>query len=142
MWSAARGRWGAKAKSQRVRNASIGWGIFAGIFALFVSAVVYGNLIDEVSSRSIFAAQYAEDWPFTRPAGTLSCIDATPGVVRRPYVIVEFDGIKYGLNGAAMGVGNYRSADEVRQRDADGLFTIGDVGRLINEGIELCSRSY
>jgi hypothetical protein len=134
--------WGAKAKSQRVRNASIGWGIFAGIFVLLVSAVVYGNLVDEANSRSISADQYAEDWPFSRSAGTLSCIDATPGGVRRPYVIVEFDGVKYGLNGAAKGVGNYLPADAATKRDAHGLFTIGDVRRLIEEGLELCKLSY
>jgi hypothetical protein len=44
--------------------------------------------------------------------------------------------------GAAMGVGGYTSADQVTKRDDNGLFTIGDVNRLIREGLALCRRSY
>ena len=94
------------------------------------------------TSKPVSMTDYGQDWPFTRSSGTLSCIDAAPGGVARPYVIIEFGGIEYGLNGAAKGIGAYKSSDEVTKRDADGLFTIGNVHRLIEEGLALCRGSY
>jgi hypothetical protein len=132
--------WIQKVRSRRQRMIAISMAIcLATVGSCVALTFISGS---GSASQPISLAQYGTDWPFTRSSGTLSCIDAKPGGVPRPYVVVEFDGTKYGLNGAAQGVGGYRSADEIRKRDADGLFTVGKVHRLIEDGLALCRRSY
>lgn len=58
-------------------------------------------------------------------------------------VFVVYHEQKYGLNGAALGVGMqrgwYRDGDDLMLRDSNGYFTFQGPHDLIRRGLEMCN---
>lgn len=79
---------------------------------------------------------YGDDWPYTVASGHLDC--EPPG----SNVVLRVGDTVYALNGRAMGNAarrGYRNAREtITLRDANGYFTVGDVGAIIERGLALC----
>lgn len=89
---------------------------------------------------TVLAADYPDAWPWPDFAsGRLSCRNGSFGGVRRPLVLIELGNTKYGLNGAAIGVGEYPDARTLMGRDEFGAYA-GDSGVFIDMGLELCKR--
>ena len=74
---------------------------FSGCFVLFMLSGTCGP-----EDGCFTEEQFGEAWPFTIPEGRLSCtVDAAsdrPLVTFRP---IPYDGVEYGVNGAAMSFG-------------------------------------
>ena len=84
----------------------------------------------------ITKAEYGNDWPYTVDSGLLYC--DPPG----SNVVLKSEGKVYALNGRAMGSakgkGYLKARDSITLRDKNGLFTVGDVGKIINRGLSMC----
>ena len=93
------------------------------------------------SEITVSASEYGKDWGFTVDRLTVKCHPWTyPNGTVRPHVLIEANGQMYGLNGAAMGSGNYRNAREIMIRDKNGLFMAKGPGEVIERGLRLCDR--
>jgi hypothetical protein len=84
-------------------------------------------------SITVSSSEYGNEWGFSIGTLQLRCDDAT-----MKHVVVEANGIDYGLNGSAMGSGRYRNAREIMVRDENGLFTFAGPGDLIRRGLLMC----
>ena len=71
--------------------------------ALFASVGCSGGLGSD--ERLISRVDYGEDWPFTVEEGVLSC--------NLSEVVFTAGGVSYGINGSAMGSGNYAEVEAI-----------------------------
>jgi hypothetical protein len=82
----------------------------------------------------ITAAEFGDAWPFTVPAGTLTC---TPSGKADGRLLVTFgtgDGIEYGINGSARDFG-FPDPDETIVTDYPDL---SGLDPIIERGLRLC----
>ena len=136
--------WGEKkARQEESAGKKLKWlFILLGIGFLILLSSVGGNDDKiEASEYKIEASEYGKNWGFTVDRLTVSCHRWTyPNGTVRPHVLIEANGMMYGLNGAAMGSGNYRNAREIMIRDKNGLFMAKGPGEVIERGLRLCER--
>jgi Protein of unknown function (DUF2511) len=91
------------------------------VLLLFVAACGGGP------SRSISAAAYGQDWPYTFSEAKVSCVNGAD-------LIAKTDGKTYALNGAALshaGENGWLDWREVATNN-------GDPGRVVGDNLDLC----
>lgn len=110
------------------------------IICAFVLAVIGALIYDHIASRqTILAAEYGEDWPFTRDEITLSCeLHRYHTGLRRPHVVFLSNDRKYALNGAAISSGRYTDWRDVAKRDEHGATSFKGLDDILRRGLEMC----
>src|SRR3954462_9561007 len=78
-------------------------------------------------SRSIRAAAYGQDWPYTFSEAKVSCVNAGD-------LIAKTDGKTYALNGAALSHASENGWLDWR----DAATNSGDPGRVVGDNLDLC----
>lgn len=123
--------WEAARRRRKFRRRAIWIGVSA--FILFAMVRPFSGPAQVVMTKQGFEG----DWPFVGDALTLECERKTFGGVERPVITVVIDGRRYGLNGAAAGIGGHDPVAQVRVRDPR-LGTYLDVSAFVKRGLELC----
>lgn len=103
--------------------------IIGGTSMLSIVSVLNDSVVGKSLRGGSFRVTVAEsgaDWPFKEQTeAVVSCKTAKVGRRTRPMVTISLEGVTYGLNGAAVGVGGYRDPDSLRKTDKWGQRTIG-----------------
>lgn len=101
--------------------------ISATLLGAAAASLAIGSCSDPDSdSLLVTRSEFGDAWPLTVDSGTLSCD------IRA--VILEVDGVEYGVNGKAVTRG-YR---ELRPLLLEDQGVLRDQGPLIDRGLELC----
>lgn len=92
-----------------------------------------------VPEGTVFAADFPEDWPWPDyTEGRVHCsVRSFGGAVRRPVVLIELDGTRYALNGAALNLSQYPDSRELMGRTEFGAYQ-GNSGTFIQIGLDIC----
>ncbi|MDX0297991.1 hypothetical protein GOC49_04580 [Sinorhizobium meliloti] len=117
--------------------------------AIFAAAWWIWFVVDNTTeparvTHQVSSSQYGSDWPFSFSEGALGCEEKTAGGTIRPMVTLTNGKQVWGLNGAAIGVGEYLDHRVFLPRDpVTGAYAKGSdtVARLIQTGLELCRRN-
>ena len=80
------------------------------------------------------ASRYGDRWPFTVQSGILRCTRGEGVLASRLFVTFEGGGIRYGLNGAARGVGGFEDGQRIQKSGTHGV----DRQAFIDLGLTLC----
>lgn len=89
--------------------------MYKSTILITTSLVLLASCSNDTENQEVWLdiseSQYENAWPFPEySTAKLSCQVETFGGVDRPLVLVQLGSTTYGLNGAAMGVGNYPDA--------------------------------
>ncbi|NNC38727.1 MAG: hypothetical protein HKO02_14810 [Hyphomonadaceae bacterium] len=107
---------------------------------MFLAVLMTITGCSQAGSETISKEEYGADWPFPKfDSGILSCMNKKYSGVKRPLVTIRLDGIYYGLNGAAHGVGGYPDARDQMGKSEWGTYELGATSKIIERGMSQCA---
>lgn len=125
----------------------VGWKVILPAFVMiclfiFVAATNYTNSssgnIDGHKKRSVSQIEYGDSWPYTIPEGRLNCESSIVSGYQKYYVTIEYDGVVYAINGAAISSGYYAPLERIwRNNPQHPGSKVPDPG-IIALGLKLC----
>jgi len=95
---------------------------------------------EEPTSIVIHKSEYGTEWPYKdNDIAVLDCDNRKFGGVKRPVVTIFIGDKRYGLNGAAIGVGGYPDAKTLLSTHPEwGSLVIGASHKFLELGLTLC----
>lgn len=119
--------------------------MYKSTILITTSLILLASCSNDTENQEIWfdisESQYENAWPFPEySTAKLSCQVETFGGVDRPLVLVQLGSTTYGLNGAAMGVGNYPDArTQMAKHPEYGTYELGATSTLIEQAQNNCS---
>ena len=104
--------------------------IFISFIFIVVISIISGTTSEDTSQRTVTKEQYGDKWPLIVNSGLLKC--------DRGAIVFIHNGIKYAVNGIAMGRG-YPDIEPIWKDHPSGYIPKISIRPLINDGLKLCN---